>query len=285
MTIDTPSMTSLISDPDLAQVLDGADVDDLAVLIDHITDKGEGRISLSSAACKKLVDAKSTGRADEASRALIAEELQRFGGNSLFNLMRGGAGVPYKEVLCDVASHVNARYSSKNDCAQIEIAILEAILEQSLDKMSEQDKENLFAEFGSTYVPGAGPVVMAALQAAIKASGFGAFKLAAVVANAIAKAILGRGLAFGTTAGLMRGISVFAGPIGWAITAIWTLFDLGSPAYRVTVPCVVQIAYMRQKAAYRSCPACSAMVDIGKKFCGECGNRLTSLLPAPASPN
>jgi len=278
-------MTTLISDPDLAQVLDNADVDDLAVLIDHITDKGDGRISLSSTACKKLVDAKSSGRVDDASRALIAEELQRFGGNSLFNLMRGGAGVPYKEVLCDVASHVKARYSSKSDCAKIEIAILEAILEQSLDKMSEQDKERLFAEFGGTYVPGGGPAVMAALQVAIKASGFGAYKLAAVVANAIAKAILGRGLAFGAAGGLMRGISAFAGPIGWAITAIWTLFDLGSPAYRVTVPCVVQIAYMRQKAAYRSCPACSAMVDIGKKFCGECGSPLTRLLPAPTQAN
>lgn len=278
-------MTSLISDPDLAKVLDGADVDDLAVLIDHITDKGEGRISLSSAASKKLIDAKSAGHVDDACRALIAEELQRFGGNSLFNLMRGGAGVPYKEVLCDVAGHVGARYSSKSDCAQIEIAILEAILEQSLEKMSEQDKERLFAEFGGTYVPGAGPVVMAALQAAIKASGFGAFKLAAVVANAIAKAILGRGLAFGATTGLMRGISVFAGPIGWAITAIWTLFDLGSPAYRVTVPCVVQIAYMRQKAAYRSCSICSATVQIGTKFCCECGSPLTQQRPAPTQEN
>lgn len=39
-------MTALISDRNLAQVLSTADIDDLAVLIDHITDKGEGRISL-----------------------------------------------------------------------------------------------------------------------------------------------------------------------------------------------------------------------------------------------
>ena len=107
---------------------------------------------------------------------------------------------------------------------------------------------------------------MAALQVAIKASGFGSYKLAAVVANAVAKALLGRGLAFGATAGMMRTISVFAGPIGWAITAIWTAFDLGSPAYRVTVPCVIQIAYMRQKAAYRSCPTCKAPAEAGKNF-------------------
>ena len=271
-------MTSLISDPNLAKVLSTADVDDLAVLVDHITDRGEGRISLSSDTCKTLMDAKYAGRIDKATRALIAEELQRFGGNSLFNLMRGGAGVPYLEILCDVASHVKARHNPTSDCAQIEIAILEAVLEQSLGKMSEQEKSNLFAEFGSTYKPSAGPALMAALQAAINASGFGAYKLAAVVANAVAKAILGRGLAFGATAGLMRGISVFTGPIGWAITAIWTVFDLGSPAYRVTVPCVIQIAYMRQKAAYRSCPTCRAPAEAGKKFCGECGSPLALLL-------
>jgi uncharacterized protein YaaW (UPF0174 family) len=272
-------MTSLISDLNLAQVLSTADVEDLAVLIDHITDKGEGRISLSSDTCKTLTHAKSAGRIDEVTRALISEELQRFGGNSLFNLMRGGTGVPYHEILCDVASHVKARHNSKSNCAQIEIAILEAVLEQSLAKMSEREKADLFAEFGSTYKPGAGPALMATLQAAIKASGFGAYKLAAVVANAVAKALLGRGLAFGATAGLMRGISVFTGPIGWAITAIWTVFDLSSPAYRVTLPCVIQIAYMRQKAAYRSCPTCRAPAEAGKKFCSECGSPLALLLP------
>lgn len=271
-------MPSLISDPNLANVLGTADVDDLAVLIDHITDKGEGRISLSSETCKTLTDAKTIGRIDAATRALIAEELQRFGGNSLFNLMRGGAGVPYREVLCDVARHVKAQHNPKGECARIELAILEAVLEQSLDKMSEQEKADLFAEFDSIYKPGAGAAVIVALQAAIKASGFGAYKLAAVVANAVAKAILGRGLAFGTTAGLMRGLSVLSGPIGWAVTAIWTVFDLGSPAYRVTVPCVIQIAYMRQKAAYRSCPGCGTPAEADKKFCGECGKPLPLLL-------
>lgn len=274
-------MTSLIADPDLAQVLSTADVEDLAVLIDHITDRGEGRISLSSETCKTLIQAKSAGRLDEMTRALIAEELQRFGGNSLLNLMRAGAGAPYKEILCDVAKHVKADFKPRNDAEQIEIAILEALLAQSFAKMSDLEKANLFAEFGSTYKPsGAGPALMAALQAAVKASGFGAYKLSAVVANSVARAILGRGLTFGATAGLMRSVSVFAGPIGWAITAIWTVFDLGSPAYRVTVPCVIQIAYMRQKAAFRRCPRCKASAEIGRKFCGECGSPLAMLLPS-----
>lgn len=267
-------MTSLITDPDLALLLDSADVEDLTVLIDHITDKGEGRISLSAATCRILVDAQAAGQIDGVCRALIAEELQRFGGNSVVNLFRGGAGVSYREILRDVAGHVSANTSPKSDCVQFESAIVGTMMDQAFAKMTEQEREDLFAEFGAKYTRGAGPAAMAALQVAIRASGFGAFKLAAIVANAVARAILGRGLAFGATAGLMRGISTFAGPIGWAVTAVWTVFDLASPAYRVTLPCVIQLAYMRQKALLLSCPRCHAPTDVTKKFCSECGGPL-----------
>jgi Ubiquinol-cytochrome C chaperone len=72
----------------------------------------------------------------------------------------------------------------------------------------------------------------------------------------------------------MRSISAFAGPVGWAVTAIWTAFDLASPAYRVTVPCVVQLAYMRQKMKsgdIPKCKECGELLPPEKKFCAECG--------------
>lgn len=272
-------MAMKISDPDLA-FLASADNDDVGVLIDHITDKGEGRISLASETCKTLSEAKASSQITLAVRVLMAEEIQRFGGNSLANLLRG-SGVPYKEAVCDVARHVKANFNPKSDVGTIELAIVETVLTQSVEKMSEKEKADLFAEFGAQYTKGPGPFVMGALQAAIRASGFGAYKLAAVVANAVARAILGRGLSFGATAAMMRGIGAFAGPIGWAMTAIWTVFDLGSPAYRVTVPCVIQIAYMRQKASHRSCNVCGTPAEEGKKFCGECGSPLAAQLPAP----
>ena len=83
--------------------------------------------------------------------------------------------------------------------------------------------------------------------------------------------------------GLMKGISVFAGPIGWAITAIWAAFDMASPAYRVTVPCVVQVAYMRQKmkaAQAPKCDKCGTPIGKGIKYCSECGKKV----PAHSKP-
>ena len=57
--------------------------------------------------------------------------------------------------------------------------------------------------------------------------------------------MLGHGLWFAGRNTLGKVASVFSGPFGWVLTAGWTAYDLSSPAYRVTIPCVIQIAYMR----------------------------------------
>ncbi|MYZ51250.1 hypothetical protein F5985_03625 [Malikia spinosa] len=64
------------------------------------------------------------------------------------------------------------------------------------------------------------------------------------------KALIGRGLSFAATGTLMRAASVLTGPIGWAITGIWTAVDLAGAAYRVTIPAVIQVAFLRQKIKY-----------------------------------
>jgi hypothetical protein len=45
---------------------------------------------------------------------------------------------------------------------------------------------------------------------------------------------------------LVKAVAVFAGPVGWALDAIWGGMLAAGPAYRVTIPCVVQVAFIRQ---------------------------------------
>lgn len=46
---------------------------------------------------------------------------------------------------------------------------------------------------------------------------------------------------------LTKGLSLLIGPIGMAVTGIWTITDIVSgPAMRVTVPACVIIAYLRK---------------------------------------
>jgi len=266
-------MINYREDPELLSVLESASQDDLNILIDIITDSGKGRLSLKDTVNQDLTAAKEGFKQKHLLQ--IAGEIQRFGGNTIVGLFRQ-SGVVYKEVACDVADHCKANFNKNQDISQIENAILMKVVEQSLEKMTEEDKKQFFQEFGVNYVIGAGPAAIAALQIAIKANGFLAFKTATMVANATAKALLGRGLAFGTNAALNKGLSIFAGPIGWVITGIWAAFDLASPAYRVTVPCVIQLAYMRQKSMIKECSDCKTANFGETKFCINCGHDLAN---------
>lgn len=265
-------MTNYREDKDLMNVLLSATNEDIGALIDIITDNGKGRISLDDEVKDLLVQAKTNKTITESIRYCIAEEIQRYGGNSIVNFFRS-SGVLYHEIVCDAADRLKVKYGKEEHIEAVEIAILLKVLEKSLDKMSEDERKKLFKEFGVRY-RGLGPAAIAALQAAIRANGFAAYKLAVIVANSVARALLGRGLAFGAMGPALQGMALFAGPVGWAITGLWLAFDLASPAYRVTIPCVLYIAFMRQKMnesqqVKNECPSCHAVIE--KRFCGECG--------------
>ncbi|MGL5776584.1 MAG: hypothetical protein ACRCYB_14825, partial [Aeromonas veronii] len=62
---------------------------------------------------------------------VIAKEIRDMGGNSFANLWRG-QGPDYHEIVCDVASKLNAPYNKNKSVEDIENSILETILERAL---------------------------------------------------------------------------------------------------------------------------------------------------------
>ncbi len=259
-----------LEDLKLLHILNSCSAEDKSPLVDYITDKGEGRISLDDEVKDQLVHAQKTqlfnGYADE----LIIDEIQRFGGHTWINSVRG-TGVSYDEVVRDVASKIGAKYPKDSDCETVEKAILNKVIEKAWGKMSEEERADLTK---SLHIPGKGAAALAAVLAAAEAGGFATFQIAATVANAVARQILGKGLTFGANAAMMEGLGFLVGPIGWAIAAVWFAADLAGPAYRVTVPCVLHIAYLRQKLAQESrtlCPQGHTQTDPNAKFCSTCG--------------
>ncbi|WP_333676650.1 ubiquinol-cytochrome C chaperone family protein [Dyella sp.] len=233
----------------LSDVLLNADVEDLDVLTDYITDKGEGRLSLDSDVCKRLISCKQSGHYSRADRELIDKEIRAFGGNSIVNLFRGGEGIKYGELVSDVGTHLKVNFAKKAPAANIEVAILQKIFTDSVARMSEVERKQVLAELNVGELAGAGPAQLATAIGASRLAGFATYRMAVIVANGISKALLGKGLTLAANAGLTRVIALATGPIGWVITGLWTIADLASPAYRVTVPCVIQVAYMRLKAS------------------------------------
>ncbi|WP_374500619.1 YaaW family protein [Pseudoxanthomonas sp.] len=287
--------TSLINEDirttgDLGVILAEADAEDLDILVDYITDRGNGRLTLDSAMCKILVSAKDTQTYGPTERALIAHEILEFGGNSLGNAYRKAramfAGsfldtvlpnaaptVAYDEIVRDVASHLGVKMPDITAVADVEMVIVRKIMGKAVEKMTDEEKEAVAKELGLSSIP-VGPGALGLMIQTARFGGFTTFKLATMVANAVAKALLGKGLTITANAALMRGVGIALGPIGWAITAIWTLADLSSPAYRVTMPAVVQVAYMRNKLiakkTYSACRECQAVVERSDKFCSNC---------------
>ncbi|MDK0573165.1 DUF3944 domain-containing protein [Clostridium perfringens] len=175
----------------------------------------------------------------------LLEEFQKYGGNTFANIFRK-TGVPYRKILIDVCNKMKVNFNEKSKIEVIEEKLFDKILIDTLDNMSDEDIQRLARELNCTNIKGKQSVIMA-FQAIFKSGGFKSYQLLVIVANALAKTVLGRGLSFTTNALLTKGASILVGPIGWTITGLWTAVDIAGPAYRVTLPSCIQIAYMRKK--------------------------------------
>lgn len=182
---------------------------------------------------------------------LIAGELQCFGGNSIATIFRGGEGVLYKEVLTDACNKMKVNYNADASVDVIEMNLLMKILTDSMENMTPEQLQEIVKDLDLKTTDFSKQAVIAALQAGVRFSGFAAYQVALIVANAVARAVVGRGLSLAANAGLTRLMGVVAGPIGWVLTALWTVFDISGPAFRVTMPCVVQVAFLRAKMKYQ----------------------------------
>lgn len=181
---------------------------------------------------------------------LIAAEYQYFGGNTIVNGVRQ-SGVLYEEILADTCEDMKVDLP-KNASVEIkEKALLSKVLEDSLDKMSNDDKKELLKNLNYKGTDFTKQAILGTLQMAIKTNNFMAYKFAVIIANAIAKKLVGHGLSFAANASLTNAMSVMVGPVGIAFTVIWTAIDLAGPGKRVTIPATIYIAALRQEELNR----------------------------------
>ena len=179
----------------------------------------------------------------------MVDEFRRFGGNTFANIVRG-EGPEYSEILRDVAKRQKVKIKSGDSDEVIERHLLEKMFDNISKTMTDEQLKEMMDQMGIHLKYYSREAAVAALQLAIREGGFACYKWLVVVANALAKFLTGRGLTIAANAALTKWLSVFAGPIGWAVTALWTVIDIAGPAYRVTIPAAIQIAYMRQKPRY-----------------------------------
>lgn len=181
----------------------------------------------------------------------IIDEIRQFGGNTFVNLFRK-EGPPYSEVLKDAAEKVGVKDAEKYSDIELEQQMIQVLLRKATQKASSSelsDMEKVLREAGlnerdyKAFVSGATLVSLLTPQL----YRLFMYQASSLIAGAVAKQILGHGLrvGIGFTAG--RFGSLLLGPIGWVLAGLWTVVDIAGPAYRVTVPCTLHIAMLRQK--------------------------------------
>ena len=180
----------------------------------------------------------------------IAGELQRFGGNTLANLCRN-EGIRYREILQDVCRKLEVYFCGYESTEEIERHLLEKVCMDSVENMSEEELRKMIQELN---IPMKNPrkyMIVAALQMAIRRGGILFTRIAVYITRLISRMLIGRSALMIGSNLLNKVLGTLAGPLGWVITAGWTVYDLASPAYRVTIPGVIQVAYMRMRQTNR----------------------------------
>lgn len=177
----------------------------------------------------------------------IAEEIQRFGGDTIFNYIKGKKGVLYKEILIDVCKKLKVNFNKESETQIIESNLLMKILTDSIEKLPENELKQLAIDLGVKNAKNLAPnLIIPIMQQAFLAGGFMSYQLTAIIANAVVKAISGAGLAFGANAAVMKAMSILTGPIGVTLSSAWLIKGISGPAYRVTIPAIIHIACLRQ---------------------------------------
>lgn len=167
----------------------------------------------------------------------LIDELQKFGGNTLFNMFRGH-GVSYREILTSVCKQLKVSYHKDASTELIEHYMLQKFLIMSVEKMTEEDVHHLSEKLSKEALKDQIGLLKAGSPLFIKFTTILVAKMAAKyglkqAAGLVAKFMGGRAFA------------VLAGPIGWVLSLVWVAFDIAGPSYRVMIPCTITIAYLR----------------------------------------
>jgi len=174
----------------------------------------------------------------------ISNELLKYGSNTLATFWHNEPD-SYQTVLRRVCKQMDVRTMEQDSVAKMEHNLLTTLCQDTLNKMSERELRLLANENGIPDKRLTRQALTAALLMAIRTSRAVLTRIAARVIQYIVEIVTIRGVATAGIETATRAVSSALGPIGWIALGAWTVYDITSPAYRVCVPAVLQVAYMR----------------------------------------
>lgn len=196
---------------------------------------------------------------------LLAQEVLDFGSNTFW------FREDYHTVAQDACKKLGVSYNSLDSAEEIEDKMCAYLMGETWKSLSEDTQMAFLETWGyngknnHTILKAVGSNLFFNL---LRDSTLASYQMSLIVANAVARQTLNQGLSFAAAAfakplvtsafkssaaslTLGRAAAVLAGPIGWALTAGWTIVDIAGPAYRVTIPAVSYIGCLRNIKKYQ----------------------------------
>ena len=231
-------------DKDLA-FLDTCQNDDLRTLCDILTYNNKGELRLSEQLTN--TDAYLNCYPDKMNlmAAEIAEELRKFGSNTVMTICRKGEADSYETIVRRVCKKMGVNVNDSDNTLAIERELLTTICEQTTSKLSDEELRKLADKAGIPHKSLNHQMLVSTILFAIRRNTYLLTEMIYYVTSRIASMLLGRWIGMMGMSAVSRYLGMAAGPIGWALLAGWTLSDIASPAHRVMIPAVIMVASMR----------------------------------------
>lgn len=175
----------------------------------------------------------------------VADELLRFGSNSIATALRYNTPDSYETVVRRVCHQMGVKVGKYDNAVTMEHALLEELCESGLKSLTLEELRTVADQLD---IPAKGltkQAIAAAILAAMRLSPVFFRRVAVSMTYEFLSFVIGRGVAVVGARSLQRSLGVLAGPLGWIILTGWTAWDIASPAYRVCIPAVIQVALMR----------------------------------------
>ena len=220
---------------------------ELRELCDMLTHDEKGNLRLSEKLTDKDAYIENYPHNCQAIWQDIALELQLFGGNTFANIFRHGRGPSYESIVSDVCKQLKVAVGVHDTTEEMERALLDKVTEKMLDELTPEQLKEIMQELDirkRTYTKQA---VMAALLLARRMNLRLYYYVMSYILRIATNMLIGRGVLMAGFGLMSRGLSVLMGPVGWILLSGWTAWDMAGPAYRVTIPAVLQIAFLRLK--------------------------------------
>lgn len=169
----------------------------------------------------------------------IAAELQAYGGDSVANVvrgfMKGHTGVPYREIVTDICERLTPQVKPGQSIIALEDQLLMELIRRSLNEFSFKCLVQIMTETEL------GKPLKDCLDTAEQ-------KRLSEISNPVASASAA-GLPLAAAAAVMPRVAGMLAPaVGIAATAASAVTLLSSPAYRVTLPAVLEVIRIRRLA-------------------------------------